>query len=72
MASGSWRKLGLFSREREQTDTPQTERGRERERGGEGGFFSVCEAFLLIKKEEPFGGLLRRALKNEYVGFRMQ
>lgn len=34
----------------------------ERERGGEGGFFFQSEAFLLIKKEEPFGGLLRRAL----------
>ena len=50
----------------------EKQRQGERERGGEGGFFFQSEAFLLIKKEEPFGGLLRRALKNEYVGFRMQ
>lgn len=40
----------------------EKQRQGERERGGEGGFFFQSEAFLLIKKEEPFGGLLRRAL----------
>lgn len=39
----------------------ETETGRDRERG-RGRIFFQSEAFFLIKKEEPFGGLLRRAL----------